>query len=57
MAQFRFKSGLTLKGAYAYIDVHSEVDGYNMASDRPHSLTFYGKLFQNVREGCFVRQP
>jgi outer membrane receptor for ferrienterochelin and colicins len=51
MAQFRFKNGLTLKGAYAYIDVHSEVDGYNMASDRPHSLTFtanYSKTFGKV---------
>ena len=51
MAQFRFKNGLTLKGAYAYIDVHSEVDGYNMSSDRPHSLTFtanYSKTFGKV---------
>lgn len=40
MAQFRFKNGLTLRGAYAYIDAHSKVDGYNMASDRPHNVTF-----------------
>ena len=39
-AQLRFENGLTLKGAYAYVNAHSEVDGYNMASDRPHSLTF-----------------
>lgn len=51
MAQFRFKNGLMLKGAYAYIDAHSEVDGYNTASDRPHSVTFtvnYSKTFGKV---------
>lgn len=51
MAQFRFRNGLTLRGAYAYIDAHSEVDGYNMASDRPHSVTFtanYSKTFGKV---------
>ncbi len=51
MAQFRLKNGITLKGAYAYIDVHSKVDGYNMATDRPHSLTFtanYAKTFGKV---------
>ena len=40
-----------LKGAYAYIDAHSKVDGYNMASDRPHSLTFtanYSKTMGKV---------
>ena len=51
MVQFRFKNGLMLKGAYAYIDAHSKVDGYNMASDRPHSLTFtanYSKTMGKV---------
>ncbi len=51
MAQFRFRNGLTLRGAYAYVDAHSEVDGYNMASDRPHSVTFtanYSKTFGKV---------
>lgn len=39
-AQFRFRNGLTLRAAYAYVNANSEVDGHNMASDRPHSMTF-----------------
>lgn len=46
--QFRFRNGLTLKGAYAYVNAHSEVDGYNQATDRPHSLTFSLNYTRNL---------
>lgn len=52
MGQFRLNCGLTLRGAYSYVDAHSEVDGYNTSSFRPHSVTFtanYGREFGRVK--------
>lgn len=40
IAQLRFESGLNLQGAYAYVDAYESVNGYNLSSARPHSVTF-----------------
>jgi outer membrane receptor for ferrienterochelin and colicins len=38
-AQLRFKSGLNLRGSYAYVNDHKNVEGYNTSNVRPHSVT------------------
>lgn len=40
MGQLRFDWGLTVRGAYSYVDAHAEQDGYNTSAFRPHSLIF-----------------
>lgn len=49
MAQFRFGCGLTLQGAYAYVDANEETDGRNTSTARPHSLTFGANYSRKVR--------
>ena len=49
-AQFRFRNGLELRAAYAYVNANSEVDGYNRASDRPHSMTFSASYTRAIRK-------
>lgn len=40
IARLRFDSGLSLQGAYSFVDDYQEVNGYNISKARPHSLTF-----------------
>ena len=49
-AQLRLENGLTLNASYAYVNANSEVDGYNMASDRPHSMTFSANYARAIRQ-------
>ena len=48
-AQLRLDNGLTLNASYAYVNANSKVDGYNMASDRPHSMTFSANYVKAIR--------
>jgi outer membrane receptor for ferrienterochelin and colicins len=51
-AQLRFKWGLNLRGSYAYVDDHQNVEGHNTSTVRPHSVTFnadYSRMIGKVR--------
>jgi outer membrane receptor for ferrienterochelin and colicins len=50
-AQLRFRWGLSLRGSYAYVDDHNNVEGHNTSNVRPHSVTFsadYSRMIGNV---------
>ena len=40
LLQVRPADGLSLRAAYAYVNSHDRVDGYNLSAFRPHSLTY-----------------
>ena len=40
IARLRFDWGLTMQGAYAFVDDYEAVRGYNLTTARPHSVTF-----------------
>jgi outer membrane receptor for ferrienterochelin and colicins len=40
-ARARFPFGLTLRGSYAHVDDHDEIDGRDRSSVRPRSATFH----------------
>lgn len=40
LVQVRPFSGFSLRAAYAYVNCHEQVDGYNLSAFRPHSLTY-----------------
>lgn len=53
--QMRMDWGLTVSGSYAYVDDYQSVNGYNISSVRPHSITFnamyvrkFGKIGTNL---------
>jgi outer membrane receptor for ferrienterochelin and colicins len=49
--RYRFGSGLTLTGSYAYTNVYEEVDGRNTSTVRPHTATFnamYSRKFGKI---------
>lgn len=48
MAQFRFGFGLTLQGAYTYVNANEKTDGRNTSTARPHSLTFGANYSRKV---------
>jgi len=49
-AQLRFKKGFSLRGSYAYVNDHEEIEGYNTSSIRPHSITLNATYSFNINK-------
>lgn len=48
ITQIRLPFGLNLKGSYAYVNDHTEIDGRNRSNVRPHSMTFRAEYGQDI---------